>query len=145
MKPVSLAATTAVVSLVLLSACEKKMPSRDHMPVLRQRLFQLQEAISSRERVAIDSLLSLQMLAVGQSSDSLLSFVYGSHDGFAFERLGDYEIFYTNDKARIDCFVMDSSAVHDRPIVLTFVFEHDMWLLKRFEPGQDSSNTTGEE
>ena len=143
MKPVSLAAATVIFSLVLLVACEKKTPSRDHMPILQHRLFQLQEAVSSRNRAEIDSLLSLQMLAVGQNSDSLLSFVYGPHDGFAFERLGDYEIFYTDNKARIDCFVMDSSAVHNRPIVLTFVFEHDMWLLKRFEPGQDNSNTTG--
>jgi len=115
------------------------------MPILQNKLFHLQEAIRSRNRAALDSLLSLQMLAIGQNSDSLLSFVYGPNDGFAFERLGDYEIFYTNDKARIDCFMMDISAVHDRPIILTFVFEHDMWLLKRFEPGQDSTSTTGAE
>jgi hypothetical protein len=128
-----------------MAACEQKPPSRDHMPILQNKLFQLQEAIRSQSRAAIDSLLSLQMLAIGQNSDSLLSFVYGPNDGFAFERLGDYEIFYTSDKARIDCFMMDSSSVHDRPLVLTFVFEHDMWLLKRFEPGQDSSGTTGAE
>ena len=145
MKPVSLAASTAVLCLVLLAACEQKAPSRDHMPILQNKLFHLQEAIRSRNRAALDSLLSLQMLAIGQNSDSLLSFVYGPNDGFSFERLGDYEIFYTNDKARIDCFMMDSSTVHDRPITLTFVFEHDMWLLKRFEPGRDSTSTTGAE
>jgi len=119
----------------LLLACETQTPSRDHIPVLRQRLFQLQEAIKTRNQSAIDSLLSVQILTNDQSSDSLLKYVYGPTGDFAFTQLGNYRVFYTEAKARIDCYIMDSNSITDRPLTLTFVLEHDMWLLKRFEPG----------
>jgi hypothetical protein len=130
--------TACVMTLwccALIFACETQTPSRDHIPILQQRLFRLQEAIKTRDRSAIDSLLSVQILTNDQSSDSLLKYIYGPTGDFAFSQLGRYRVFYTEAKARIDCYVMDSSMTTDRPLTLTFVLEHDMWLLKRFEPG----------
>ena len=120
-----------------MTGCAEKAPSRDHIPVLKRRVYELQEAIAARNRAAIDSLSSVRILAGAQGSDSLLKFVYGPADEFSFERLGDYEIFYTGDKALIDCYIMDTTGRKDRPMRFTFVYEHDLWLLKGFEPGPE--------
>jgi hypothetical protein len=128
---------SAVIVLVCLSiGCTEKTPSRDHIPVLKERIYLLQEAVKAKNRAAIDSLMTPEILSIGQSSDSLIRFVYGLNDRFAFERFGNCEIVYTADKARIDCFIMDSTSQNNRPIVFTFVYKHDLWLLKRFEAGQ---------
>jgi len=126
-----------LASLALLAAgCSKETPSRDHIPILKQRVYLLQQAVKEKNHAVIDSLLSPKILSYKQDSDSLLRFVYGLDDRFAFERFGNCEIVYTSDKARIDCFVMDSTDRKDRPIVFTFIHKHDLWLLKRFEAGQ---------
>ena len=128
----------AVVALILLAAgCDKKPPNRDHIPVLRQRLYDLQVSVAEKNRTAIDSLLSVSILENNQSSDSLLKFIYNYNDSyFPFERFGNYAIMYTDKAAQIECFIMDSAGTADRPVVLTLVFEHDLWLLKKFEAGE---------
>ncbi len=133
---------TIVVLLlgVMLMACaEKKPPSRDHIPLLRQSLQRLGETVVSQNRSAIDSMLSVQILDKGQSSDSLLRFVYGPGRDYAFVGFMLGEITYLDYVARIDCFVADSSRHPERPVVLTLVFEHDRWLLKHFEEAADSN------
>lgn len=127
-------------ALLLVSCGKEKMPDRNEIPVLKSRLYDLQEAVKSRDRAVIDSLLSVQILDLGLSSDSLLSFVYNFEGAyFPFERFGDYSIIYLDDKARIDCYVMDSTGATDRPVSLTLVKEHDLWLLKRFQAGLPDS------
>ena len=126
---------TVGILIVMIVACGPKTPSRDHIPVLKQRLYELQLAVVDKNRAAIDSLLSVKMLDIKQSSDSLLSFVYGPNGDFAFEQFGNYEIAYTQDKARIDCFVMDTAHAKDRPMTFTLVLDDEMWLFKRFETG----------
>lgn len=122
--------------VMLVAGCSQETPSRDHIPLLKERVYLLQEAVKEKNRAGLDSLLSPKILSYRQSSDSLLRFVYGPDAQFAFERFGNCEIAYTSDKARIDCFVMDSTGHTDRPIVFTFVHNHDLWLLKRFEAGK---------
>ena len=123
--------------LLFLGSCaEEKPPARNHIPILKARLFSLQEAVKTQNRAAIDSLLSVQILDNDQNSDSLLEFAYGPDGGFEFRQFAVGEITYTNEKAQIDCFVMDSSRTRDRPLILTYVYEHDQWLLKGFEPGK---------
>jgi hypothetical protein len=131
-----------LMTLFLSGGCTEKAPKRDFIPVLKEQLFKLQQAVKNKDRVAIDSLLSVKILDNKQNSDSLLKLVYnykGSY--FPFERFGNYTIMYTNDRARIDCYVMDSTASDERPIVLTYVYEHDMWLLKRFEAVDKSADS----
>jgi len=124
---------------ILLTACGKeKMPNRDYIPQLRSQLNNLQIAVQERDRARIDSMLSVQILDIKENSDSLLSFVYGPSGDFAFTHFGDAEIFYTDDKARIDAYIMDSTDSRNRPVTFTLIREHGMWLLKRFEPRTDS-------
>ena len=114
--------TGLLAALLILGSCaEKKPPARNHIPLLKARLFSLQEAVKAQNRAAIDS---------------LLRFAYGPDGGFEFRQFAMGEITYTNDDARIDCFIMDSSRTRDRPLILTYVYQHDQWLLKGFEPGE---------
>lgn len=134
--------TAALLTSFVISGCgEEAAPSRDHIPVLKKRLYELQVAVASKDRAAIDSLLSVDILSNEQSSDSLLSFVYGAGHDFGFVQFGRYEILYTDNNARINCFVMDSLSDTTRPVTFSFVNQHEMWLLSQFEARDiDSSN-----
>lgn len=128
------------VLLLTLISCDKKTPSRDHIPNIKERVYLLQEAIKDHNRAAIDSLLSTDILDAGQNSDSLISFCFGSDGNFGFERLGNCVIAYTNNNAEARCFVMDSTGSEERPMRLMWVQQHDMWLLSRFEIGDTTTN-----
>ena len=120
----------------IFGGCDKeKLPSRDNIPILKQNLYALEQAINTRNRAAIDSLLSVEVLDVGQDSDSLLRFVYGPTDDFPFYRLGNYNIFYDNDIAVINCYIMDSTEQTDRPLRLQYQYDEGLWLLKEFRVG----------
>ena len=132
----------AIVAVVILSGCSgEDLPSRDEIPILRQTVHAVEQAVAAGNRAGLDSLLSVQMLDEGQSGDSLLSFIYGPDRSFPFYRLGDCQIFYTKDLAVVDCYIMDSTQTTDRPIKLYFTKakETDVWLLKKFEPGEKKS------
>jgi len=43
--------------------------------------------------------------------------------------------------AVIDCFLMDSTAGHNRPLRLIYKFDHDLWLLKEFRVGDTDSTS----
>jgi hypothetical protein len=130
---VALAATLAV--LMLISCGKKKNPSRDHYPILHEKLVKLQAAVIDRNRAAIDSLMSTVILDNGQSSDSLLNFVYGADRLLGFTRFGDYQIAYTDHNAQIECFIMDSTGERDRPLVLLYGLNDRLWLLEKFKVG----------
>ena len=134
--------TALTMTILLLSGCDEELPSRDHIPLLKHQVYRLQEAVKTQNRAAIDSLLSPEVFDYGQNSDSLLSFVYGPQGTFAFEHFADCDIAYTSDKARVDCYIMDSTSESDRPVVFTFVYRHDLWLVKRFEVGRPQSDST---
>ncbi len=133
-----------VLAMVMIyGGCEKKSPKRDQIPLLKEKVFGLQEAVKAENRAAIDSMLSVKIIDNGQSSDSLLSFVYGPDRSFAFERFGNCEIIYTNDKARIECWVMDSTSQQDRPVTFFMALQKDMWLFTSFQQG-NPADTTGD-
>jgi hypothetical protein len=120
-------------ALLVLTACgPEEPPSRDHFPVLKEALNRLQTAVSSDDRILLDSLLTPKLRSAG-GADSLMRFVFGPDTSFAFYVFGEYQIAYTNDKARIDCFIMDGTENKDRPLTLTYELVDDFWLLKRFE------------
>lgn len=129
-----------VMAALVLSGCgSQELPSRDQIPILRQRVYALEEGIRTRSRAGIDSLLSTDILDVKESSDSLLKFVYGSDERFPFKRLGDHTIFFSKDIGVVDCFIMDSTENHDRPLRLKYKLDGKLWLLTEFQPGHPDS------
>ncbi len=141
MKKSHTAAVLAFLSVVLLSlGCSDKPPRREHIPAIKKQIYAVQEAVKTKDTAALDSLVTSEMVSRG-TVDSLLQFVYGPDGEFPFTRFGDCEIIYTNDKARADCFVMDSTAQKNRPIILTFVYKDKTWLLKGFRAGVNRDST----
>lgn len=128
-------ATTALSGLLLFASCGKeRTPSRDHYPVLKDNVFYLQQAVAAKDRATLDSLMRADKLDRSLSVDSLLSFVFGPRGDYPFEVFGDCEIIYTDQKARIDCWIMDSTRTQNRPITFTYVNADDtLWWVKRFE------------
>lgn len=125
---------------LLIAGCGgEKLPSRDEIPKIREKLFALEQGILKRDRTGLDSLISVDILDFKESSDSLLRFVYGPDALFPFRRLGDYTIFFNKNIAVIDCFIMDSTGGRDRPLRLMYKLQHDVWLLTEFRPDHPDS------
>lgn len=114
--------------------CREKSPSRDYIPIIKQRIYAVQEAIKSRGKNAIDSLLTSDY-AAGGGADSLVQFANGSDPTFAFGRFAHTEIYYTNDKARVDCVIVGQDNRNLRSATLTFERRKENWLLKQIAAG----------
>ena len=128
-------ASWILASLFILAGCGgETTPNRNQIPHLKSALFELQGAVQSKNTASIDSMLSGKLEQSG--ADSLLSFVYGSEAGFAFKQFGRNVIAYTDDNARIDCFIMDSTQNEDRPISFSLAFDGGRWVFTRIESGQ---------
>lgn len=141
-QPVAIAGL--LLSSLLAFACsEEEPPPRHQYPIINARVYELQQAVVQRDRAKIDSLLSTDILDVDQGSDSLLSFVYGPDGDIPFETFGGCQIIQTNDLARVDCYVMDSTQSEDRRISFTYkLYADSVWLLKRFDPTPEDEFTT---
>ena len=124
---------TAVMLTCLFGCAEKTTPSRDHIPLIKEKLSYLQSGVLSQNPAVIDSVLSVKILDIGQSSDSLLKFIYGADNSFAFEVFGEPVIIYTDKVAMIECYLMDSTRTKNRPMTLLFSYDDEIWLLSRFE------------
>jgi hypothetical protein len=127
------------VAVVVGCGGESKPPSRDQIPVIKEAVYKLQERVKERDRAAIDSLLSARIIDNGQSTDSLLSFVYGPSGDYDFRQFGRCEIFYTKENAEARCYVMDTTAAADRPIRFSFILQDSTWLLQSFGVWQEDS------
>ena len=130
-----LAGAICLISMLAVAwGCREKTPSRDYIPVIKERIFAVQEAIKARGKNAIDSLLT-EDYAAGGGADSLVQFVNGADPTFAFERFAHTEIYYTNDRARVDCVIMGQDNRWLRSATLTFERKKERWLLKQITVG----------
>ena len=93
---------TSIILACLLGCAEQSTPSRDHIPIIKEQLSYLQNGVLSQNSAVIDSVLSVKILDIGQSSDSLLKFIYGTDDRFAFEFFGEPVIIYTDNLAMVE-------------------------------------------
>ncbi len=127
----------ALISLVLIIAagCGEKTPNRDYIPILKERVYLLLQAVKNRDAIALDSLLTDDLKDSPSGMDSLVKFVTEPNGTFPFARFGECEIYYDDRKARADCYITDSLGKGERRITLTYENRKDRWLLKSFEPG----------
>jgi len=130
-----------LIAFLLVFCSNEKTPSRDHIPLIKEKLSRLQEGVRNQNAGAIDSLLSVDILKNQQNSDSILSFVYGPGRLFIFESFGQPVIIYTDKVAKVECYIMDSTHQTNRPIILTFDNSSDQWLLNRFEIDYESRDS----
>lgn len=137
------AALAIMLTVILIFGCQQQSPKRDQIPLLKARIFELQTAVKAKNRAAVDSLLSVSIISKKQGSDSLLSLVYGPQGSFGFERFGNYNIIYTPHRARIECYIMDSTSATDRPLTLYLAREHEMWLFTSFKTGISEEGSAG--
>lgn len=121
----------AALALCGLSGCGEDIPDRDLIPVIKDRIFVVQEAVRSQDLAALDSLITDQAEQRRCGGDSLIRYV---HSGHGFSRFGNCEIFYTRSRARADCFVIDTVGTESLRLTLTFARSGERWLLDRFEP-----------
>lgn len=128
------------LGLLIGAGCEKeKLPSRDEIPILRERVYKLEQAVLHRSTAEIDSLASAEMLERGLSADSLLGLVYGPDRDRPFAKFDNYTIFYDRSLALVTCDIADSTADAGRPVKLIYHKYGDRWLLRSFQPAADSS------
>lgn len=136
---------TTIMAVACLACCvaagcgNDKLPSRDEIPILRERVYQLEQAVLRHNPAAVDSLASTELLDAGLSSDSLLSFVYGPENSFAFAKFDKYSIFYNRNLAVVTCVIADSTGEVTRPVKLIFSKHDKAWLLKGFEAVADTT------
>lgn len=128
---------TAVCAAAMLTGCKEKTPNRDFFPVIKQRVFLLQEAIRNRTATGLDSLLAPDYAERG-GADSVVQFAYGEDPKFQFARFGETEIFYTDERARVDGVIVGEDGQVLRDMILIYEHRGDRWLLKRIGPGEPS-------
>lgn len=129
------------MALPFLSGCfEEKTPSRDQIPIIKEKIARLQKGIQEHNLAAIDSLLSVDILKKHLSSDSLLKFVYGPSAEKSFESFGTPEIVYTDEFARVESYLNDSTSDSTRPVTFMFTYANDQWLLIDFKTGHSGSS-----
>lgn len=125
---------SGLVGLALLvGGCVEKTPNRDFYPAIKAQIVELQSAVQKREKGPLDKLLTPDYAARG-GADSVVQFSFGSDPSSVFQSYSKAEIIYTNDRARVDCVVMDSTGREIRPASLTFEHVNNTWLLKKIEP-----------
>lgn len=130
----------AAVKLFLIGCGEVKTPSRDQIPIIKESFSKLQQGIYDRNLAAIDSLLHVDILKKKLTSDSLLRIVYGPNYDLPFKSFAQPEIVYTDEFARIESALMDSTAEIGRPVTFTFSYDSGRWLLIEFTTGHLSKS-----
>lgn len=125
-------AAFAALTVLMAASCQEQTPNRDFIPVLKQQVYALQEAVKGADRARLDSLM-IDDLREQNGADSLIRFVGGADGRFQFAQFAQCEILYNDDKARADCVLLDSAGQAGPAVTLTMVNKQGKWLLKRFE------------
>ncbi len=129
------------VGFTLVSvSCSNKAPNRTYIPVIKDRLYLVQEALRTRNSVGLDSLVSEELKEDTASFRNMIELIYGREGDFTFQRFGDCEIVYDDNAARADCISLDSAGQRGRALIVTLERHNKSWLLKRVQEAQPSAN-----
>lgn len=142
MKRIIFLSSLLLVAL-LVPGCKEKTPNRNYIPVIKQRVFVLQQAIKDRSKTALDSLLTEEYRS-RSGADSVVQFSYGEDPTFQFDHFGGAEIFYTDSRARVDGNVVGVDGRILKEMTLIYEHQGERWLLKRIgtiERSPDSADT----
>jgi hypothetical protein len=131
------------LGVTLIAGCKERSPDRELFPQIKVQVVKLQDAVKQRDRGPLEALLTKEYAAAG-GADSVVQFSFGAGPDFHFAQYGKAVILYTDQKARVDCVVMDSLGHELRPATLTFEHAKETWLLKRIEPQLPPPDTTSE-
>jgi hypothetical protein len=126
---------------LVVSGCFDKTPDRNYFPLIKRQIVELQTAVKNRDRVPLEKLLVSDYASRG-GADSVVQFAFGTDPSFQFAAFSKAEILYTNDRARVDCVIVDSTGRELRPATLTFEHVNNAWLLKRIEPRLPATDST---
>ncbi len=118
--------------VLAISCAKEKLPARTEIPLIKAAISQVETAVRERNRPALDSLMSVRMLDKNLTSDSLLSFVWGSIPIQRFARFSDCDISFTNTSAQCNCQITDDAGKTNGGIRLLFSYEDKRWLLLEF-------------
>ena len=135
------ASVTGVIAFTL--SCADKTPDRNYIPIIKDRLYLVQEAFRSRNTAALDSLVADNLKDDTASFKNMVRLIYGSDGSFTFQRFGDCEIAYVDNAARADCFSVDATGRQGRPLTVTFERNGKSWLLKRIQENKQDSASVG--
>ena len=136
--------STLLLLALSVPGCKEKTPNRNYIPVIKQRVFVLQQAIKDRSKTALDSLLTEEYRS-RSGADSVVQFSYGEDPTFQFDHFGRAEIFYTDSRARVDGNVVGVDGRILKEMTLIYEHQGERWLLKRIGPierSPDSTDTT---
>ena len=129
------------VGFTLLSvSCSNETPNRNYIPVIKDRLYLVQEALRTRNSVGLDSLVSEGLREDTASFRNMIELIYGRGGDFTFQRFGDCEIVYNDNAARADCFSLDLTGQRGRALIVTLERHNKIWLLKRIQEAHPSTN-----
>lgn len=121
------------VILMPLFYCGEENPSRDEIPVIRELLGKFEAGVRDRNVAVLDSLIAVEALELGYTSEKILSDIYSVSDSNTFYKFGSREFFYTKNKGAVHCTVLPDSTDPGEPAEITVVKKGEDWLIKRFD------------
>jgi hypothetical protein len=109
---------------------------REEGPLIRQALADVENALRTRDRQALDSLLHPEAAKDALTPDSLIAYIYPSSD-YQFGGFTNKLVIQRNPYARVDCDILGTSE-ELRQVTITMKRTDDgRWLLKNIGPRLD--------
>lgn len=127
----TITALLGLLVMAVLLSCKDEIPQRGQIPKIKATLYAVQEAVRTRNRSALDTLLTRKARKQDRG-DSLIAFVSVFYDTRPFARFVDSNIFYTESFAQVECYAVDSVDSVIRPVNLIFTHNEERWWLHSF-------------
>ncbi len=121
------------IILIPLFYCGEESPSRDEIPLIRELLGKFEAAVRDRNVAAMDSLIAVDAVELGYSSEKILSDIYSVSDSNTFYKFGSREFFYTRKKGSVHCMILSDSTDSGHPAEITVIKKGEDWFVKRFD------------